>query len=58
MNVPAVIASSLMPSIIAGFRSAAGIAVTKILVHLRETAPVVEVRSLAAYENAAAGVRP
>jgi hypothetical protein len=30
----------------------------KILVHLRETAPVVEVRSLAAYENAAAGVRP
>ena len=30
----------------------------KIVVHLRETAPVVEVRSLAAYENAAAGVRP
>jgi transposase len=27
----------------------------KILIHLRETAPVVEVRSLAAYENAAAG---
>jgi transposase len=30
----------------------------KILVHLRETAPVVEVRSLAAYESAAAGGRP
>jgi transposase len=27
----------------------------KILIHLRETAPVVEVRSLAAYENVAAG---
>ena len=42
-------------SITAAFRSGRRSSGDKILIHLRETAPVVEARSLAAYESLAAG---